>query len=149
MRKLIVLPLLVLLAACADQGPIAPEAAGPAFKKCAEGPPCGKGGGGGGGGGGEALPSDVAAIAFVRNGDLVVMNADGSNPTVVYSGPGRVATPSLKKARLLPKVPGRIRKIKKTADLTVSVQYNASAQSSRDVLTNAPNLWNIIDGGPL
>ena len=99
MRKLILMTLLAFLAACTDEGPIAPDgpdAPGPEFAKsdkCPDGPPCGKGGGGGGGGGG-ALPSDVAAIAFVRNGDLVVMNADGSNQTVVYSGSGRGATPS-------------------------------------------------------
>ena len=53
MRKFIVLPLLVLLAACTDRGPIGPD--GPLFakpdNKCPDGPPCGKGGGGGGGGG--------------------------------------------------------------------------------------------------
>ena len=48
MRTFIVLPLLVLLAACTDRGPIGPDGPdGPLFKKCSS-PPCDKGGGGGG-----------------------------------------------------------------------------------------------------
>jgi len=50
----------------------------------------GKGGGkgppGGGGGGGGSDPPADPEIAYVANGDLMVMNADGSNRTVVLAG---------------------------------------------------------------
>ena len=49
MRKFIVLPLLVLLAACTDDGaimPVGPD--GPQFAKKCPSPPCDKGDGGGG-----------------------------------------------------------------------------------------------------
>ena len=92
MCKFIVLPLLVLLAACTDDGaimPVGPD--GPQFAKKCSSPPCDKGGDGGGGG--EALPTDVAAIVFVKRGNLVVINADGSNQTVLYDA-AYVSTPS-------------------------------------------------------
>ncbi len=97
LRKFIVLPLLVLLAACTDMGPIGPDGDGGelvAAKGGVKGSNPGKGGGGGGdgGGGGEPLPTDVAAIVFVKQSGLFVMNADGANQTKVY-GTG-VATPS-------------------------------------------------------
>ena len=91
MRKFIVLPLLVLLAACTERTAVGPEG-DPGFVAAKGGKGKGGGGGGGGGGGDEPLPPDLAAIVFARGG-LVVMNADGSNETLVYDWSG-VATPS-------------------------------------------------------
>ena len=63
MRKFIVLPLLVLLAACTDDGvimPVGPD--GPLFAKKCSSPPCDKGGGGGGDADGEYTITDLGTL---------------------------------------------------------------------------------------
>ena len=62
MRTFIVLPLLVLLAACTERGPIGPDGPdGPLFKKCSS-PPCDKGGGGGGDAEGDYTITDLGTL---------------------------------------------------------------------------------------
>ena len=64
MRKFIVLPLLVLLAACTDDGvimPVGPD--GPLFAKKCSSPPCDKGGGGGGDADGEYTIADLGTLS--------------------------------------------------------------------------------------
>ncbi len=63
MRKFIVLPLLLLLAACTDDGvirPVGPD--GPQFAKKCPSPPCDKGGGGGGDADGEYTIADLGTL---------------------------------------------------------------------------------------
>ena len=63
MRKFIVLPLLVLLVACTDDGaimPVGPD--GPLFAKKCPSPPCDKGGGGGGDAEGEYTITDLGTL---------------------------------------------------------------------------------------
>ena len=55
-------------------------------------PPDGGNGHGGGGGGGGGQPPADPAITYVDSGQIMVMNADGSNQTAVYTG-GIVYTP--------------------------------------------------------
>ncbi len=84
MRKFIVLPLLVLLAACTDRGPIGPDGPdGPLFakpdNKCPDGPPCGKGGGGGGDGDteGEYTITDLPMLSGGGGGTAWDINESG------------------------------------------------------------------------
>ena len=96
MRKFIGLPVRVVLAGCTERMAVGPE--GDEAERLAAKDGKGKGGGGGGGGGGgdEPLPTDPAAIVFVRYGNpyqLVVMDADGSNQTVVHEA-SYLANPS-------------------------------------------------------
>ena len=99
MRKFIVLPLLVLLAACTDRGPIGPDGPdGPLFKKCSS-PPCDKGGGGGGDAEGDYTITDLGTLTLAGgswnvardisgNGEVVVgasEDADGNSVATVWS----------------------------------------------------------------
>lgn len=68
MRRFIVLPLLVLLAACTDDGaimPVGPD--GPLFAKKCPSPPCDKGGGGGGDAEGEYTIADLGTLSGAKN----------------------------------------------------------------------------------
>ena len=99
MRKFIVLPLLVLLAACTDMGPIAPDGPdGPAFAKldkCTPWPTCR--GGDGDGDGSSYLVQDLgtlggsfsAATDINDNGDIVgrSLDADGKIMATLWAAP--------------------------------------------------------------
>ena len=82
MRRFIVLPLLVLLAACTDRGPIGPDDHEGAELLAKKGDNSGKGGGG------KPQPPADPEIAYVDRGGgssrLFVMNADGTRQTEVF-----------------------------------------------------------------